>query len=691
MSSLAASAPAPPAWLSHPRLSLILGLVAALLAAAVFLPASRGEFVYDDEQLIVSNALIQDPRLVWTALTSDVFAYRAAAGEATSPYWRPTTMAWLIAMHRLFGLESTLGWHLGNIALHALVTGLAFALMRRLGMNPFIAAAAAIIFAVHPTRTENVAWISGVPDLLVAAGMLGSVLLVLKARDFPDKRGLAAALYVLALVVYALTLGSKEIAITLPVVLFFVLLPWGKGEREESGADTPLRPLWARSRSALLAAIPFAALAVVYLLIRHDIVGASGATNPDAPGFIGAVKSAPLVGAFYLRQMLAPIWLGPTYPLRPVESLSLTNFVLPLVLCLAAAAVLLYLALGRPRSRAALAGLAILILTAAPAAMAPAQAPELMVQDRYLYLPLLGLMMLLAAGLERLLTPHLGPRTPVGMLGVAGALAVPLAATTYFYSFAWTTNLNLWLWAVENDPRSRLPWAQVGNYLIGAERYEEAALALDNALRMKPTPMAHLARADLARRTGDMDLAEHHVNKALEELRPRNQGRDLFMATDLLARVWLEKAELAHGPALPDEALNPVLDLYRDLRERLPALRVMITDRIVAILMVQSEPRDARRGVALAELESVRASIPADRAVESRMALYRLGQLYAERGRLQEALAAFEEFVSLTEGTGHDVTRIARDTAQQAIFEIRRVLAAPPQAQPGGAGPGSGG
>src|SRR5688572_594042 len=85
--------PAMPLQIPERRLPLILGALAALLAAAVFLPASRGEFVYDDEQLILSNALIQDPRLAWTALTSDVFAYRAAAGEATSPYWRPTTIA----------------------------------------------------------------------------------------------------------------------------------------------------------------------------------------------------------------------------------------------------------------------------------------------------------------------------------------------------------------------------------------------------------------------------------------------------------------------------------------------------------------------------------------------------------------------------------------------------------------------
>ncbi len=687
--SPAAPAVAVPAWHAHPRLPLILGGLVVLLAALVFLPASRGEFVYDDEQLIVSNALIQDPRLAWTALTSDVFAYRAAAGEATSPYWRPTTMAWLIAMHRLFGVgpESTLGWHLGNIALHALVTGLAFALMRRLGMNALIAAAAAAIFAVHPTRTENVVWISGVPDLLVGAGMLGSILLALRARDLAHKRGAAAACYAGALAVYALALGSKEIAITLPAVLFFVLLRWGRGDGggDDATSDAPLRPLWKRSGPALLAVLPFAALAAVYLIIRHNIVGASGATNPDAPGFIGAVRSAPLVGAFYLRQMFAPIWLGPTYPLRPVDSLSLSNFVLPLLLCLAAAAVFIYFALGRPRTRAALAGLSILILTAAPAAMAPAQAPELMVQDRYLYLPLLGLMMLLAAGLERLLTPRLGPRTPIGILAVAGVLAVPLAATTYYYSAAWTSNLGLWAWAVGNDPKSRFPWAQLGNYLTRAEMYDEAAVALDRALSIRATPMAHLARADLAFRMRQWDLAEHHVDQALAELRPRNQGRDLYMATDLLARIRLERAEQVHGADLPDETLMPIIDLYRDLRTRLPALRVMITDRIATILMVQSRPRDARRDLALAELESIRGSIAADRAIESRMALYRLGQLYAERGRLAEALDAFEEFLSLTEGTGHAVTRIARDTAQQAVFEIRRNL--PPSSRPSAPAP----
>lgn len=670
----------PAAPLSESRLSVVLGALVALVAAVVFLPSVSGEFVYDDDALIVSNALIQDPRLVGTALTSDVFAYRSAAGEATSPYWRPTTMAWLIAMHRLFGLESAAGWHAGNIALHALVTALAFALMRRLGMGPLVAAAAALVFAVHPTRTENVAWVSGVPDLLVGAGMLGALLLALRARD-AAKAWRRPLLWAAALGVYALALGAKEIAIVLPILLFFVLLPWGQRDEidaAESG-EAP-RPLWSRARPALLASLPFAALAVVYLLIRHSIVGNAGATNPDAPGAAGAIKSAPLVGAFYLRQMLAPIWLGPTYPLRPVATPGLFNFAIPLAVCLAAAGGLLYLALGRPRSRAALVGLAILLLTAAPAAWAPAHAPELMVQDRYLYVPLLGLAMALAAGGQRLLARRTGEaRAGTALFAVAAVAAVPLAAQTFRYTGAWSSNLALWTWAVQNDPDSRLPWAQWGNFLVEAEMYEEAAAALDRAIAIKPTPTSLLARANAARKMLDFDGAERFTNQALVDLRARNQGRDLLMATDLLARIMLERAESQHGPRLPDEALAPVLELYRDLRGRLPTFRVMVTDRMAAILMAQSDPAtpkdppSPRRDLALAELESVRADIPRDRAVESRMALYRLGQLYSERGRYKDALAAFEEFLALTEGTAHDITLVARDTAARAIPQLRRL------------------
>src|SRR5262249_32489458 len=158
-------------------------------------------------------------RLLWTALRSDLFAARSPTGQPSSPYWRPTTVLWYIANHRLFGLDHPGPWHVGNVVLNALVTLLAYLVMRRLGIGPVLASAGACVLAVHPSRVETVAWISGVPDILAAACMLGSLLVVIgivdrngSASDKPSgHRWPAWALWCCALLLDALALGSKEI------------------------------------------------------------------------------------------------------------------------------------------------------------------------------------------------------------------------------------------------------------------------------------------------------------------------------------------------------------------------------------------------------------------------------------------------------------------------------------------------
>jgi hypothetical protein len=84
----------------------------ALVACAALLAFSGrlgGDFVYDDLSEIVSNPLIQQPRLLSKALVSDTWAFRATNGPVVSSYWRPVRTLGMAAGFRLFGLRSTFG------------------------------------------------------------------------------------------------------------------------------------------------------------------------------------------------------------------------------------------------------------------------------------------------------------------------------------------------------------------------------------------------------------------------------------------------------------------------------------------------------------------------------------------------------------------------------------------------------
>src|SRR5262245_729726 len=140
------------------RSDLVLYAVIGIVAFCVFANTLGHGFVYDDNRQIVMNPMIQRSELYGQALTSDVWAFKGGGTLAASNYFRPTFVAWMIVNWSLFD-GSPGGWHLTNVLLHVGVCLLLFAFLRRLGCEQFVAAAIAILFAVHPAHVENVAWI----------------------------------------------------------------------------------------------------------------------------------------------------------------------------------------------------------------------------------------------------------------------------------------------------------------------------------------------------------------------------------------------------------------------------------------------------------------------------------------------------------------------------------------------------
>ena len=343
-----------------------------VLGFLVYTNTLGGEFVYDDQRQIVRNTLIQDGSQFWRAMTSDVWAFKGG-DQAVSNYWRPSFVFWMILNFRCFGLGA-FGWHLTNILLHVAVVALAFALLRRLDVSRPVAGAIALIFAVHPVHSESVAWISGAPDLILCAAMLGSIwfVILLGEKKTPLRWALAIALYLVAL-------GAKEIAILYPLVV--VALLW---RRERDNGEKGVS--WARTLSI---AWPFAAVAVAYFIARQSILGTTERLPEGGASLGETILTAPAVFAFYLRQMIAPYWIGPSYPLRAVTTanIGVINCIIPLVVTIVAGWWMIRMA---GRSKTARIGLALFLIPLLPAMNIAAFHPEQLVHDRYLYVPLLG-------------------------------------------------------------------------------------------------------------------------------------------------------------------------------------------------------------------------------------------------------------------------------------------------------------
>jgi hypothetical protein len=193
------------------RLTWLVLTIAALAIAASLSGLGNG-FVYDDQAIIVGN--------------EHVHTLAGLGHRFVEPYWpadrgaglyRPLTIV-LFALEWAIGGGTPFIFHLTNILLYGLLSGLVFLLARRL-LSESAAWVSAALFAVHPVHVEAVANGVGQAELTTACAMIGAVLVYLRgcARTGPPLISGRALAGVLAL--YLVACLSKEHGVILPAIL----------------------------------------------------------------------------------------------------------------------------------------------------------------------------------------------------------------------------------------------------------------------------------------------------------------------------------------------------------------------------------------------------------------------------------------------------------------------------------------
>ena len=412
-------------------------------------------------------------------------------------------------------------------------------------------------------------------------------------------------------------------------------------------AMRPREPSRARVLGAIRAAAPFAVASALYLVARGLVLGRVQVATPWRMGLPGILVNAPQLLVFYVRQSLWPVWLGPSYPLRAVRphALDAARFGLPLALVAVGAAVAWRLTRGKGVARI---GLALFVLLLLPAFNIDAFIPEQLVHDRYLYLPLLGILMALVAWVER-------PRDQVLALALAAGLSVPLGVAASRYAAAWTSERALWERGVRSDPSSSLNWAQYAHALLQEGDLDGARGAADRALAIGPVTMGFLTRAEIAIRQRRFAEAEADLLKVLAD-QPDNP-----QAYERLALCYQAQGRLGEAEAT-----------LRKAREWVPYRRCAFGSNIAAILYLEG-----RRAEALAELEGVRSLTAAEPSGACRVALLRLGSMYADLGRDADAAHALEDYLRISAPFDDPETRALRQSVERQLTVLGRGLAPP--------------
>lgn len=426
---------------------ILLGSI-LLLTLATYAIALRHDFVtWDDDLLIIRNPAVRQ------------FSF-AALRQMFSTYdpelYIPLTLLSFNIEHALFGLNPMV-FHATNILLHLINTLFVFLIVRHWSGRRTVAAAAALLFGIHPLNVEAVNWISGRKDLLSSTFFLLAYLQYLRLRARGDARFPRAVL-----LLFLAGLLAKVTVVTLPVVL---LLQDLRDRRS--------------MRAAIPEKIPFFALALVF-----GVVALHGKTqNLEALPLLQTVLITAKSVVFTIGKFVMPVRLSVAYPVDPAVSLASAD-IQAAILALLWAVALIVLSLRWTREGLFLALFALVTMSPNFATFAKA-GQFFYASDRYAYLPLVALCAavgwLVAYFLA--LAPHARMRRMTEALLLLGTLAFVFLAVTR--SRVWKTSKSLYLDAIAKAPSVHVMHYNLGLVYIGERDFDAALRENRAALALK--------------------------------------------------------------------------------------------------------------------------------------------------------------------------------------------------------------
>ena len=523
--------------------SLILGALAADLAALVYLSALRNPFVYDDLLGVVRHAGLLDAGGVLAVLRDNLF--------------RPVVSLSFAVDHVLWDLQPR-GFHFTSLLLHALNTALLFVLARRavadwrdrvpaaapddLGAD-VAAAVAAGLFAVHPLLSEAVGYVSGRGDVLAAT----FVLLALLALRTGVRRPRALALGLGLMIVGALT---KEVAVVVPVVAL-------AADRLLLDGDAA-----ARRRRLLTWHLP--------------VIGVAGALGLARAASFFWIERSLTSGAAWpnFQAQVSIVWRYVALLLAPIGQ-SIVHFVPPAVTpvdACAVAAALALLAVGvltwRLRRRQPLIAFGVVwfLTFLAPAAAVALYEP---MAERRIYLASAGFFLVVAALAAGLWTRAGRPARVAGVTAFVVVLAV-LGALTLARNLVWRDAETLWRDATVKAPRAWRSHAGLANALGELGRCDEALPEFETALRLSPQPEVYTNYGICLAAARRVPEAARAFTRALD-LDPRQA-----MAHHNLGLLALHAGDLegAHAHFLRAVSINPHDAWWRQTLMRIYELEI---------------------------------------------------------------------------------------------------------------------
>ena len=485
-----------------------------ILAAGLFAyhNSLHGAFVMDDLPAIPQNTTIRSLWPPWAVFSPP--AQTAVAG-------RPLVNLSL-ALNYAVGRESVVSYHAFNLMIHLLAALVLFGIIRRTLRGPGleireatgIATVAALLWVVHPLASESVDYTIQRTELLMGLFFLMTLYCAIRGFDSPGRPGW----YVAAVTAFALGLGSKEVIVMAPVIVF--VYDWLFRSPSLSDAFRRHWRLYAGFAGVL-------ALFVLLVATRFRRVFAGMVGRSVTPWDYALTESGVIV--HYLRLAFWPHPLVADYDGWPIAAS--VGSVLPFLAVVVALVALTLWGLAR-RQKLAFLGTWFFLILAPTSSFRPIRSE--IAGERRMYLPLAAVVVLIVLVGRALLSRWGAPRA-AAITAVAVA-AVTLSLVTVRRNDDYGTTLSFWSDVVAKRPDNPRAHMSLGDYFLARGEGKEALAHYSEAVRLRPgSPKAQYDLAIVLASQGRLEEAIEHYRETLR-VYPENASAHNNLAAALAGR-----------------------------------------------------------------------------------------------------------------------------------------------------------
>jgi len=508
-------------------------LICLILTAAILFAygqVQNHDFVnFDDHDYVTENRHIQKG----LKLDSVIWAFAATR----SGNWHPLTWLSHILDYRLYG-KNPGGHHLTSLLFHIANTLLLFFVFGRMTNSLWQSGFVAALFALHPLHVESVAWVSERKDVLSTFFWMLTMWSYIRYVEHPTVNR-----YLLVVFFFTSGLMSKPMLVTLPLVLLLMdYWPLNRLQIDQSSVgenfrlrSIALRLVWEKS--------PLFVIAIASCIITFFV---EDVRSLDVLPLKVRITNALASYANFIGKMIYPSKLAVLYPhpgMLPWWKVAGASLILGSISFLAIRVIKQspYFAVG---------GLWY-VGTLVPV-IGLVQIGRQSMADRYTYIPLIGLFIIIAWGIPELVAQWRYKR--MWLPAFATIFIIYLMAVTWKQVGYWENSITLFEHTLKVTANNYVPHNNLGLALYNQGRTKEAVEHYLQALKIKPDYV--LARNNLGTalaNEGKLDEAIFHYEKALRAMPDNpmtlyNIGRAFYGQENFSQATYYFKEVLRYDP-----------------------------------------------------------------------------------------------------------------------------------------------